>query len=128
MATTKRPCKDADLGSMSVQSHATGGVSVTATKNAPGHYNLTEHTGNGSCTALTGGLDLKLEITFVLVQRSVGQTASSTTYPPAALYNHNVCACNREARTEKPLTIHYITIIIYISFKLVGSKCVYCFK
>lgn len=42
---------------------------------------------------LTSGLDLKLKITFVLVQRSVGQAASGSTYPSAALYNDNICAC-----------------------------------
>lgn len=50
--------------------------------------------------ALTSGLNLKLKITFVLVQRSVGQTASSATYPPAALYNDNICACNTKTRID----------------------------
>lgn len=50
------------------------------------------------CETLTSGLNLKLKITFVLVQRSVGQTASSATYPPAALYNDNICACKTEAQ------------------------------
>ena len=46
---------------------------------------------------LTSGLDLKLEIAFVLVQRSTGQAASGATYPPAALYNDNIGACKRIA-------------------------------
>ncbi len=56
--------------------------------------------------ALTSGLDLKLKITFVLVQRSVGQTASSATYPPAALYNDNICACKTKARTHLVVKTH----------------------
>lgn len=47
---------------------------------------------------LTSGLDLELKITFVLVQRSVGQTASSATYPPAALYNDDICACKKRGK------------------------------
>lgn len=48
--------------------------------------------------ALTSGLDLKLKITFVLVQRSVGQAAPGATYPPAALHNDNICACETKVR------------------------------
>lgn len=55
---------------------------------------------------LTSGLDLKLKITFVLVQRSVGQTASSATYPAAALYNDNICACKTKTRIHLLVKTH----------------------
>lgn len=62
-------------------------------------------TGTTSQT-LTCGLDLKLKIAFVLMQRSIGQTASRATYPPATLYNDNICACKTKAGTHLVVRKH----------------------
>lgn len=51
--------------------------------------------------SLTSGLNLELKVTFVLMQRSVSQAASSATYPPAALHNDNVCACGDKQKVNK---------------------------
>lgn len=51
--------------------------------------------------SLTSGLNLELKVTFVLMQRSVSQAASSATYPPAALDDDDVCACGDKQKVNK---------------------------
>lgn len=50
---------------------------------------------------LTSGLNLELKITFVLMQRSISQAATSATYPPSAFDNDNVCACGDKQKVTK---------------------------
>lgn len=48
---------------------------------------------------LTGGLDLELKVTLVLMQRSIGEAAPSATYPPATLHNNHIRAWMRGNQT-----------------------------
>lgn len=88
-------------------------ISITPTRNAPENVSLARKKAaevwkqaGHHLEALTSGLDLKLKITFVLVQRSVGQTASSATYSPAALHNDHICACKTKTITRLVVKTH----------------------